>query len=314
MGSRKPLVSICIPTYNSARYLRQCLESIVAQTYDNIEVIFSDNASTDETTTLLEEYTEQYGYALSRNAVNIGAGANFNKLIGMARGEYVVLYHADDIYAKTIVEDSVQALNNDASVGLVGTLGTVIDHDGKYQYDIQLHDEVRRLKKNVYSYDEALLGAIRNMFVTPTIMVRAKAYQQLGGFDQQKYKSACDYEMWLRIARNYPVAVIDKKLIQYRIHEGQGSEQEVRKNIEVPDILWVLKEYRQFVNNGKFGASCDRIINKGLFKAAKKQNYLGHFKKSRETLQLLNAGAYWPLKQLYIFLNMLHLSAKKKSL
>ena len=310
----KPLVSICVPTYNSARYLRPCLDSIVAQTYRNVEVIFSDNASTDETISILQEYVQRYGLALSQNTANIGAGANFNKLIGLARGEYIALYHADDVYAKTIVEDSVHALNNDASIGLVGTLGTVIDRGGKFQYDIQLHEEIRELNKTVYSFDEALLGAIRNMFVTPTIMVRAKAYQELGGFDQQKYKSACDYEMWLRIARKYRVAIIDKNLINYRIHEGQGSEQEVRRNIEVPDILWVLKEYRQFVSDRTFGAYCDRIISKGLFKAAKKQNYLGNFVKSQETLQQLSAKEYWLPKLLYKSLNKLHLSAKKRSL
>jgi hypothetical protein len=232
----------------------------------------------------------------------------------LAHGEYIALYHADDVYAKTIVEESVHALNNDASLGLVGTMGTVINSDGKHQYDLQLHDEIKNLTKSVYSFDEALLGAIRNMFVTPTIMVRAKAYRELGSFDYQQYKSACDYEMWLRIARKYQVAIIDKKLINYRIHENQGSEQEVRKNIEVPDILWVLKEYRQYVSDSAFGAYCDRIINKGLFKAAKKQNYLGHFAKSRETLQLLSAKEYWLPKYIYMVMNTLRLSAKKRSL
>jgi len=314
MDKYKSLVSICIPTYNSERYLRQCLDSIASQSYKDVEVIISDNASTDDTVCIINEYVNKAGFKLNVNPVNIGAGANFNKLISMARGEYVAIYHADDIYHETIAEESVNLLRKDPLVGLVGTMGSVIDQDGNYQYDIQLHDEIKRLNTSVYSFDESLLGAIRNMFVTPTVMVRSKAYQDVGGFDQQKYKSACDYEMWLRIARKYQVAVIDKKLIQYRVHEGQGSEQEVRRNIEAPDILWVLKEYRRYVSNEQFGAYCDTFINKGLFKTAKKQNYLGYFTKSQETLQLLNAGTYCFPKYLFKILNMLHCSAKRRSL
>jgi len=310
----KPLVSICVPTYNSARYLLPCLDSIVAQTYDNIEVIFSDNASKDDTVAILQDYVNLHGHALSLNAANIGAGANFNKLVGLAKGEYIAIYHADDVYRDTIVEESVKVLQNNPSVGLVGTMGTVIDSDGKFQYDIQLHNEIKSLNKAVYTFDEALVGAIRNMFVTPTIMVRAKAYQELGDFDYKKYKSACDYEMWLRIARKYQVAVIDKKLINYRIHEGQGSEHEVRKNIEIPDILWVLKEYRQFVNDKKISKCCDNIVDNWIFKAAKKQNRLGYYSKSTETLQLLNLKKYWFPKYMYKALNMMHLSPKKRKL
>ncbi len=313
MDNSEPLVSLCIPTYNSARYLKQCLNSITSQTYSNLEIIFSDNASTDETRSIIKDY-EAIGNATVHNSYNIGAGANFNKLINQAKGDYIAIYHADDVYHDTIVEESVKVLQNDQSIGLVGAMGTVIDQNGNFKNDMELHDEIRSLKKNVYSFDEALLGAIRNMFVTPTVMVRAKAYQEVGVFDQQKYKSACDYEMWLRIARRYKVAIIDKKLINYRIHEGQGSEQEVRKNIEVPDILWVLKEYRQYVSDGNFSAYCDRFIDKGLFKAAKKQNYLGLFSKSQETLQLLSANKYLFPKYLYMALNMLRLSARKRSI
>jgi len=314
MRSSLPLVSIGIPTFNSARYLRQCLDSVALQRYKNIEVILSDNASTDDTNDILRDYVNRYGYRLYLNETNIGAGANFNRLISLAKGEYIAIYHADDVYHEAIVEESVKVLQNDLTIGLVGSMGSVIDSNGKFNYDIQLHDELRSLNKTVYSFDEALLGAIRNMFVTPTIMVRAKAYQELGDFDYKKYKSACDYEMWLRIARKYQVAVIDKKLINYRIHEGQGSEHEVRKNIEIPDILWVLKEYRQFVNDKMISKCCDNIVDNWIFKAAKKQNRLGYYSKSTETLQLLNLKKYWFPKYMYKALNMMRLSPKKRKL
>jgi len=125
--SRKPLVSICMPTCNSEIYLRESLDSIASQTYKNTEVIISDNASTDSTISIINEYVEKYGFKLFINKTNIGAHANFNKLISLAGGEYVAIYHSDDVYEKTIVEESVKVLSEDESIGLVGTMGNIIN-------------------------------------------------------------------------------------------------------------------------------------------------------------------------------------------
>jgi glycosyltransferase involved in cell wall biosynthesis len=308
------LVSICIPTYNSERYIRQCLDSIVAQTYKNVEVIISDNASTDDTLSIVSEFVNRNGYKLNINSVNIGAGANFNKVLSLSNGEYVSIYHADDVYENTIVEESVRVLDNDETVGLVGTMGIVIDKEGNYLHDLKLHEEVKKLNKNIFDFDEALWGATKNIFVTPSIMVRKKVYDELGTFEIHKYKSAVDYEMWLRIATKYKVAIIDKKLINYRVHENQGSEHEVRKNIEIPDIISVLKEYRHYLSNDLLKKYCNDIINKWLIKAAKKQNYFGYYEKSNVTLSLVESNRYYLLKVIFRVLNLLKISLKKRRL
>jgi glycosyltransferase involved in cell wall biosynthesis len=301
MHNDSPLVSIGIPTYNSVCYLRSCLDSIVSQTYRNIEIIFSDNASTDGT-----------ACKLSVNEINIGAGANFNKLINMAQGEFIAIYHADDVYDKNIVEDCVRVLSKNATVGFVGTMGTIINSEGNLLRDIELHDEIKKMNKEFYAFDEAVLCALRNGFVTPSIMVRKKVYQEFGAFDQQKYKSACDYEMWLRIARRYKVAILDKKCISYRIHENQGSEMEVRKNVDVPDIIGVLKEYRNFMTDATYKRYCNSIIDKWLIKAAKKQNALGYYGKSNETLNFVESRRYRISGLIIRLLNAMQKSVKKR--
>jgi len=313
IDNSKKLVSICLPTFNSGRFLRTCLDSIVSQTYSNMEVIISDNASTDSTVDIIQEYVNQYGFKLNQNPKNLGMGGNFNRLISLVRGKYIAIYHADDVYDKSIVEASVKFLNDNESVGLVGTMGSVVNSEGTYLYDFQLHEEIRRMNKTIYTFDDALLCAIRNCFITPSIMVRMRAYQELGGFDQPKYKSACDYEMWLRIATKYKVAVIDEKLINYRIHENQVSEHEVRKNVEVPDIVWVLKEYQQVIKDRKLRRYCDAIINKWLFKAAKKQNYVGQYAKSNDTLNIIESKKYWIPKFVFKTFNNLKKSVKKRT-
>ena len=91
-----PLVSICIPSYNYARYLPECLNSAIAQTYPNFEVVVVDNCSDDGTPELVAEYCRRYNrIVFHRNSENIGMTANFNRAMELARGKYIKFLCAD---------------------------------------------------------------------------------------------------------------------------------------------------------------------------------------------------------------------------
>src|SRR5215472_10130276 len=100
-----PLVSILIPAYNAARYLRETLDSLLAQTHKNIEIILLDDASTDTTPEIAAAYASRITYIRQRK--NVGIYDNVNAGIARARGELIATYHADDIYLPTIVEAEV---------------------------------------------------------------------------------------------------------------------------------------------------------------------------------------------------------------
>lgn len=107
----KPLVTIGVPVYNGARLLRDALDSLVAQDYTELEIIVSDNASTDETPTIVAEYAKRdRRIRLARQSRNIGATENFNALVGMAKGEYFGWAAHDDLRAPTHVSALVAAL------------------------------------------------------------------------------------------------------------------------------------------------------------------------------------------------------------
>lgn len=313
-----PLVSICIPTFNSARFIRASLDSIVAQTYRPFEVIISDNASTDSTVDIVREYVNRYGFKLYQSTHNLGMGANFNKLISLARGKYVAIYHSDDVYERTIVEESVKVLEGDETIGLAGTMGNIINEGGISLSSMGLPKHLKKMNKTIYTFDEALSGIIKRgwFFVTPTIVVRKKVYDKLGVFDLKSYASALDYAMWLRIATQYKVAILDKKLINYRVHKNQVTEQEVRENPEVADIVLVLKEYKELTTNKKLQNECDDCINGDIISAAKKQNYYGLYSKSNETLRTLRSkNVVFLISQCVIRLcNFLKISIKKRTL
>lgn len=313
MNTCVPLVSICIPTYNSASYLRQTLDSLLVQTYANIEIIVSDNASTDETPHILQEYADNHGIRILLNKDNIGAGGNFNRLIGAAHGEYTAIYHADDLYEPTIVEESVRIFTADPSVGLVGTMALAIDRVGKQLFSYTLPEAVAEEAAGTYDFDAVVLGLLKTLgrnifFITPSIMVRTKLYRELGGFDQATFKSSVDYEMWLRIAAVYPVAIIDKPLMRYRLHDQQGSEQEVRKNVELPDLYPVLQAYKHRISKESVRSACDKALDWIVLKTAFKQNYLGRFEQSSGTAALTRSFSCRSIARLLRIANSVHVN------
>ncbi len=102
-----PRVSICIPTYNSERFLATTLESLAAQTRKPDEVLISDNASTDATCAIVRRYRDKgiLSIRLIEQTQNVGAINNWNNLLSEAQGELVALYHSDDLYAPEMISD-----------------------------------------------------------------------------------------------------------------------------------------------------------------------------------------------------------------
>jgi glycosyltransferase involved in cell wall biosynthesis len=116
---QQPLISIGIPVYNGEKYLAQAIESVLAQTYQNFELLISDNCSTDRTQAICEAYAEQDDrIRYYRNEVNLGAAPNFNRVFELARGEYFQWLASDDILTPALLEKCVSMLEADPSAVL----------------------------------------------------------------------------------------------------------------------------------------------------------------------------------------------------
>jgi glycosyltransferase involved in cell wall biosynthesis len=225
----RPLVSIVVPAYNSARHIRDSLSSILAQRYRPIEVLVMDDASTDETPALVAEYGDAVAY--HRQRVNRGQFDNVNDGIALARGEMVAVYHADDVYLPTIVEREVEFLEHHPDAGAVFCLDVFIDAEGREYDRLVLPDELRG--GGILTYERVLDALLRhnNTFLrTPGAMVRAATYRTVGPY-RPEFGSCADLEMWVRIARAFPVGLIDEHLYRYRHTEGQVFRQYERARV-----------------------------------------------------------------------------------
>jgi GT2 family glycosyltransferase len=222
-AAASPLVSILIPAHNAAQFVRETLDSVLAQTYKNLQIILLDDASSDSTAEIATEYADQVSYV--RQQRNLGIYDNANVGIQLARGDLIAIYHADDIYLPTIVEAEVAYFEAHPEVGAVFCAHILADAKGREYGRMELPAEVRGGKLLDYRLVLNTMLAYKNRFlVCPSAMVRASVYRDVGLYCQERYRNTADLEMWLRIARHYPIAILESHLLKYRHFHGSSAQ------------------------------------------------------------------------------------------
>ena len=241
-GRTSPLVSILVPSYNGARHLRESLDSLLAQTYRPVEIILLDDASTDATPAIAAEYAGRIAYV--RQPANLGIYQNVNAGIARARGDLIATYHADDIYLPTIVEAQVAYFERHPQVGAVFCADIFVDAEGREYARLVLPPEVRGERPLDYrTVLNALLTYKNRFLVCPTAMVRASVHAAVGLYRQDRYRNTADLEMWLRIARDYPIAVLESHLMKYRHFHGNSSQRYHHLRTDPENFFIILDEY-----------------------------------------------------------------------
>jgi glycosyltransferase involved in cell wall biosynthesis len=243
MNLELPLVCVCVPTYNAASTVGETLKSILEQTYTNLVVHVSDNASTDETLKVVEAIADERISIHIQNE-NIGGEGNFTKCIQMATGKYTVIFHADDIYEPTMLAKQVDFLEKNPDVGAVFTGARTIDENGKFLGTIgrapgQMKDVVKLDFKELMR----MMLLHHNFLVCPSVMVRTEIYRnEIREWGGSSFLSASDIDMWLQLASKRPIAILGQQLMRYRISSAQFSES-IRNRTERTDFFLVLDSY-----------------------------------------------------------------------
>jgi glycosyltransferase involved in cell wall biosynthesis len=209
-GDRWPLasprVSVVIPTYNRRRFVAEAVESALAQDYPDLEVIVVDDGSSDGTAESLSRFGCAIRYVRQENR---GASAARNHGIRLATGEYIAFLDSDDLYLPDKVRSQVDYFQRHPDVLLLGTWYYEMFESGQ-----------RELRDSLLpggGYWEILARAMNLPLATPTVMIRASAVRQVGGFDEALRLSE-DQDLFTRVARLGPVAVLEKPLVTVRRH------------------------------------------------------------------------------------------------
>lgn len=239
----RPLVSICVPTYNAAGTVRDTLRSILGQTYPNFVVHISDNASTDDTIKVIEALADPR-IIVHRNETNIGGEGNFNRCIQLSEGKYTAIFHADDIYEPEMVEKQVAFLESHPEAGAVFTEALLIDGVGKRLGVVKLPQELTS-PNDLFAFKQLFKVVLHrnNFFMCPSAMVRTRIYkEEIKEWRYKQFKSSSDLDVWLRIAQRHFVGFLRQPLMRYRVSQQQFSAG-VRSQVERADFLLVLEHY-----------------------------------------------------------------------
>ena len=241
MTKTSPLVSIIVPAYNAERFLGDALASVCAQSHDAIEVIVCDDASTDATSDVARGTGDDRVRYL-RNDQTLGGYGAMNRGVRESRGEFVAIFHADDVYDSRIVERELEFLRAHDTAGAVFCLDRFIDESGREYGRLRLPPAL----DSVQLFDAALLTEnllrFKNTFLrTPSVMFRRTAFDSVGGFDQERFGIAADLDMWVRLSIDWRIGMLHEFLMSYRHYTAQWSRQYERMRTE-PEMFFSVMD------------------------------------------------------------------------
>ena len=211
------LVSIIIPTYNRKRYVSEAIDSGLAQTYGNCEIIVVDDGSTDETGRALKErYEDRVRYIYQHNQ---GPGIARNRGIAEAQGDFVHFLDADDQLHEKKIEICLEAFRKRPDVSVIYTHYQQVARDGVTPVETGAFEQ---FSDDVFC---ELLRQTGCRILTSSSMCRTDTLRSVGGFaDDVEFRSAEDWDLFLRLAAKYRFHGINQRLVYRRVHEGMISD------------------------------------------------------------------------------------------
>lgn len=212
------LVTVIIPTYNSAQFISEAIESVLNQTYRNFEIVVVDDGSMDNTRRILEPFSKKIKYIYQENS---GPSKARNTGIQNSKGEYIAFLDADDTWLSEKLELQVKIISNNMHLGLIFTDSLTIENEklGEKTFLNQkkCYEDLLKTKNCIHRPFKILFN--ENFVVTSTVMVRKKCFDRVGRFDES-FSSAEDRELWLRLSAYYDFALIPRVLIHKRNHSN----------------------------------------------------------------------------------------------
>ena len=225
-----PAVSVIMNCLNGEQYLREALDSVVAQTYPDWEIVFWDNASQDTSAAIAKSYGGRVRYFRGETTVPLGAARNL--AIAEARGRYLAILDCDDVWLPQKLERQVPLLERDPSLGLVFADCHFMDETGNLQGTF-----FRRVPPPPGDPYLALLTG-PNFTPGPTVVMRSDVVRKVGGFDPA-FRYVESYELFLKLARISRFAHLDEPLARYRIHgSNQAGAGHAGMTGEMVQVIW----------------------------------------------------------------------------
>jgi glycosyltransferase involved in cell wall biosynthesis len=225
-----PKISVIMPVYNTALYLKEAIESILNQTYDDFEFIIIDDASTDGSKEIIKSYSDER-IIVFENEVNKGYVFGLNYAISIARGEYIARMDSDDIAHLDRFKKQIDYFERKTEIDLIGTWYKVINSE-----------KVIKLPERHDSLFELFLN--KNGIAHPTVMFKRSFFIENNFYYDVNMMPAEDYELWVRFIKIGKLANIPEVLLYYREHTNQISHTKRKEqNFKAEIVRWSFVNY-----------------------------------------------------------------------
>lgn len=223
-----PRVSIVIPAYNHAKWIGETLQSVLDQTFGDWEAVVVDDGSKDETGDIVRRFSPQIRYVRQENA---GVSAARNAGLDLTRAPYVTFLDSDDIWPARTLENLVGCLDQNLGAGMV--YGARCRMKEGLIYDCTIPSLAGSILVPLLMKDESLKLSIGSTMMRRSVLERVKPFDL-------RFSTSADYDLWLRIAAEYPVAFVREPVLHYRILPGS-----MHTNLRVfeRDRLGVLEKF-----------------------------------------------------------------------
>lgn len=256
------LISICIPTCNGEKFLKETLKSVSEQTYRNFEVIISDNLSSDKTLDIVNLWKELQDfpvYVFSNS--NLGIGSNWNYCIEKSNGKYIKFLFQDDLMESDCLRKMILFFEQHQNIKFLASKRNFLDStevsnsetaknwikkyenlQSKFMNDDQpYHIITKKIFKEDYFFHSPT-----NKIGEPSAVMFEKSIIKKIGYFNTKLKQILDLEYWYRVLINYDIAILNEHLITFRIHDSQ--ETNVNRTKKVSEY----SDYQKFIDNKLF--------------------------------------------------------------
>lgn len=215
-----PKVSVLLSNYNGDKHLDESISSVLSQTYKDFEFIIVDDASTDSSRKVIENYHDKRikKYYAEKNR-NIAYSLNL--ALSMASGEYIARIDSDDVWELNKLEIQVQYMENHSECGACFMKVNIIDEYSNIAND--MYDEYFQLFNSAENKSQRewlrFFFYQGNCLCHPSVVIRRNVLEHVGGYYHLAYVPAEDYELWTRIVMKYPIHILEEKLVRYRWEE-----------------------------------------------------------------------------------------------
>ena len=267
-------LSVCIPVYNGRNHLKECLDSVLSQTYKNFEVVLIDDRSSDGSFDFVRQYAAgDARFLLFQNDNNLGLAKNWNRCVELSCGEWIKFVFQDDLIEPTCIERMLNAA--DPKRGMIVCKRKIIfeniSDDIKRIFNKQMAmpsiDDIFKGKSDIdprHFCKVALDNLGRNFIGEPTsVMLHRRVFESLGMFNPG-FTQLCDFEFWVRVGSNFGMKYVSDVLAAFRVHPNNATLINQNKYAFKSNTIDFLLLYHEFLYNSHFENLRTETVNRKL--------------------------------------------------